>query len=156
MMFRILPATLALAIVCVGDGGARDTGCAALMSAMSASLAANQPDFNIDALPIGPAQWHIEYFPTKIRSELDKALQLPPAEVRALLASDNPHDRGIGIFVASFNADLDTLFGATALLEDDRQTIPVGLGDPSGIIWIDGTTSLLHEPRTVGGYLETQ
>jgi hypothetical protein len=119
------------------------------------SLAARQPDFEIDALPIGPAQWHIDYFPVGLRAELDKALQLPAADVRALLASDDPRDRGIGIFVASFNGDLDTLFAAAPLLDDTRQAIPVGLGDPSAI-WIDGTIALIHEPRTVGGYLKAQ
>jgi hypothetical protein len=127
-----------------------------VLAIVLSSLAALQHDFVIDALPIGPAQWHVEYFPKQLQAELDEALQLPVADARALLAADNPRDRGIGIFVASFNGDLDALFAVTALLNDDRQTIPVGLGDPSGTIWIDGTTSLIREPCTVGGYLKTQ
>lgn len=83
---------------------------------------------------------------------LDDASRSP----RALLDSDDPLDRGAGIFLADFRGEVDELLRARDLLFDDRPTIPNGINDPASLRNPPEARRLIFEQQSVSKYLAIQ
>ena len=97
-----------------------------------------------------------ENFPPPERDALVALLDDRTLSARDLMASDDPLERGVGIFLENSRGEIDTLLGARDLLFDERPTIPNGLNDPESLMFPPDARRLIFEEQTVGEYLASQ
>lgn len=130
---------------------------AVLLTVTMHALAAAGPSF----LPYGARATFLDDLPYNDRVELLALLEAPEENAQRLLASEDPIDRGLGIFTAAFSADMDRLLAARDLLFDERETVPTGVVLNAVPVWnpivIDGKTYNdpipQQGPQTVRRYL---
>lgn len=115
-----------------------------LVGVSAVALAAPRPS----AIPSHPALNHLMLFPHEDLILLLELLENADENAERLLASDDPADIGLGIFVASYSSDLDRLLAARDLLFDDRETLPIARFADSSDARKMGVSS-----RTVGQHL---
>jgi len=100
------------------------------------------------AVPHYPSTRHLMQFPKADLIVLLEHLEHPDENAARLLASDDPADIGLGIFVASLSGDVDRLLEARDLLFDERDTIPQG-DFPDAY----NSTNVHRRAQTIGQYL---
>lgn len=97
-----------------------------------------------------------DLFPPIVHDAITQFLDDPTRSSRTLLESNDPLDRGAGIFLADFRGEVDELLRARDLLFDDRPTIPNGINDPASLRYPPEARRLIFEQQSVSKYLAIQ
>lgn len=93
---------------------------------------------------VGAVSMYVDGLPADLRAPLDALDALTTDEVRALLASDDPVRRGLGVFVADRRCQPELLVEHPGLLNDARASVPVALPDAFNRVHLRESTVAEH------------